>query len=71
MVKSGQYDKAWKYYELMEREGFLPSGKTFKGLSHQPCFDIASSTSQDFKEFHPLIKNINQEPCSVYLAINF
>lgn len=32
MVKSGQYDKAWKYYDIMERGGFLPNALTFKGL---------------------------------------
>jgi pentatricopeptide repeat protein len=32
MVKSRQYEKAWKYYEVMERGGFLPNALTFKGL---------------------------------------
>ncbi|KAG0597694.1 hypothetical protein M758_12G014900 [Ceratodon purpureus] len=32
MVKSGQYAKAWKYYEIMERGDFLPNALTFKAL---------------------------------------
>ena len=45
MVKSGQCDKAWRYYEIMERGGFLPSALTFKGLFYQPYFDTVARTT--------------------------